>query len=459
MSKRILVAVWKTEHVVRHSARGAGERLALLAQALAAAHRTAAAQCIPSSQRLRVILVVPEYYFAQRDAATWNGADFCPRSFSEDEHDDIVKSLVQLSRKHPSILFVPGTIAWKQSLTTATDSPTGRRHGRTRRARAIHDLDRYRELLAQSGEEERQPAKLSPKLRKAVKFQLAKEKKARAEKAAKKAAEKAAENEDKREDEREDENEKAAESEYDSEYDSEDEDEKVAEGEYEREDKKEDKDESKDVDVDAPHIAGPVRDELAERRVLPATSMYVSPSPKDKRAQLQGSAHDHMMRNTAYILFNGRVQFKYHKNADYHEAVGDAKTVFVPGGKVGTCEVAGIRFGIEICFDHTMAMLKTGVAQHTAGRGGKDMVPPTIHIVTSDSTDSVEANYQLRDQGYFVHASTGNSSVVQRDGNSYGGVDPVAVRLKPHYSGDIIEHFAPEPRIGRYPLGCWVITV
>lgn len=106
-----------------------------------------------------------------------------------------------------------------------------------------------------------------------------------------------------------------------------------------------------------------------------------------------------------------------------------------------------------------MAMLATGVAQHTAGRGGKDMVPPKIHIVTSDSTDSVKANYQVRDQGYFIHASTGTSSVVQRNGHQYKGVAPVAVRLKPHHPGDILEHFAPEPRIGRYPLGCWVITV
>jgi hypothetical protein len=431
MSKRILVAVWKTEHFARHSARGAGERLALLAQALAAAHRVAAAQCIPSSQRLRVILVVPEYYFAQRDAATWNGADFCPRSFSEDERDDVVHGLEQLSREHPSILFVPGTIAWKQSFETATGSATGRRHGRSRKARAIHDLERYQELLEQSGQEEFQPAKLSPQLRKAVKAKLAEDRRAKAKAKAEKEVKNGAEKEP----------------------------EKGAEREAEREDESE----SEDVDVDAPHIAAPVLNKLVKRGVLPATSMYVSPSPDDKLEELKlppdDSKYSHLMRNTAYILFNGRVRFKYHKNADYHEAVGDAETVFVPGGKVGTCEIAGIRFGIEICFDHTMAMLATGTAQHTAGRGGKAMVPPMIHIVTSDSTDSVETNYQVRDQGYFIHASTGNSSVVQRDGNRYEDVDSVAVRLKPRHPGDILEQFAPEPRIGRYPLGSWVITV
>ncbi len=67
---------------------------------------------------------------------------------------------------------------------------------------------------------------------------------------------------------------------------------------------------------------------------LPA-SCYSTIPRITKKATAAGGAATHMMRNTAYLLYGGRVRFKYNKMGDFHECIGDRSTVFVSGDKLG----------------------------------------------------------------------------------------------------------------------------
>jgi hypothetical protein len=115
-------------------------------------------------------------------------------------------------------------------------------------------------------------------------------------------------------------------------------------------------------------------------------------------------------RNTAYVLLNGDVLFKYNKRGDFHEVLHDNSadgTVFVPGlfdGRflVKTAEQPprSIEFGLEICLDHAVGMLERTVAP----KGRVD-----VHLITSASVAVEPKNVAVKDQGYLVHASSNAS--------------------------------------------------
>lgn len=374
MPKRILVAIWKKKTDRKHRARTSGERLTLLSQALAAAHKAAGSNGISSGQSIRAILVVPEYYFARVNAGAWEKTDFASRSLSQEDKEDVVKGLVGLSAKYPSILFVPGTIAWKKPLEReeheSVRKGSKKRKSKSRTAKALAVLKRH---LAAGIEDPLLPPKINPELRRLM-----------LESGAKK------------------------------------------------------------DDLDAPFKVRPFLDQKTN---LPSKSMYQTDSMEDKVARLEGGEYDKMMRNTAYVLFNGRVQFKYNKQSDFHEAVGDEGTVFVPGSKVGTRDIAGIHFGFEVCLDHQMGTLARHLDAYPRTQTQNAAKWPQIHVVTSDSTDNDPSNYRIRDGGYFVHASTDDDStkVVQRQDEAHDDVPLSDVGGTPRVGGDV--------------LNFWVITV
>src|SRR5581483_8806196 len=81
------------------------------------------------------ILVAPEYFFTKPDPGTWDGAQFLTRAISQAEKDQAVAEFESVSKAFPTLLLVPGTIAWKKPLVRSAseirkkDKLTGQRTG------------------------------------------------------------------------------------------------------------------------------------------------------------------------------------------------------------------------------------------------------------------------------------------------------------------------------------------
>jgi hypothetical protein len=121
----------------------------------------------------------------------------------------------------------------------------------------------------------------------------------------------------------------------------------------------------------------------------------VIPTAEEKKKAIKKGKFKHRMRNTAFVLHDGKLVFKYNKRGDFHECIGATKTVFTPGERLGiTNPIEGVTFGLEICLDHGLGMLKASV-----GEGGN---LPDIHILISDGAGHTPGNIQAT--RYFLHA-------------------------------------------------------
>ncbi len=149
------------------------------------------------------------------------------------------------------------------------------------------------------------------------------------------------------------------------------------------------------------------------------------PTLADKMALLTTGSY--IMRNTAYALLNGKVRFKYNKQGDFHEAIGDGGTVFLPGAKTGIAVIAGIRFGFEICLDHNVSYLKPPVADPTDGRD--------LHIVTSAAVENNDNHMFVHPGGYFLHASTNHGWTAVYHNHYKNGL----TRLTPPYASETVD--------------------
>jgi predicted amidohydrolase len=117
--------------------------------------------------------------------------------------------------------------------------------------------------------------------------------------------------------------------------------------------------------------------------------------------------------NNAYMLRNGQILFFYEKTADFLEARGATpdKQIFIPGNRSGDAQTWGsqfsLKFGLEICFDHCVGVLK------------RHNIPElNYHIVVSDWVNTATANFAMANKGYFIHASTNyNQSSVYYNSN------------------------------------------
>jgi hypothetical protein len=107
-----------------------------------------------------------------------------------------------------------------------------------------------------------------------------------------------------------------------------------------------------------------------------------------------------MSRNTAYVDLNGKRHLKYYKQAGFHEVLTeDGSNVFVAGAKQPSVNVAGIRIGLEICFDHAVGALRT-----PAGKASNQR--PDIHVILSASVQMDDTNLHVKQGGWIVHASS-----------------------------------------------------
>ena len=102
-------------------------------------------------------------------------------------------------------------------------------------------------------------------------------------------------------------------------------------------------------------------------------------------------------RNCAYVFLGGQRVAAYDKHSDFTETRGARpdKLAFLPGTADQAPDVDGLRFGVEICFDHANGVLKR------RGLGDLD-----FHVVVSDCVGTVAGNMAMKRGGYFLHASS-----------------------------------------------------
>ncbi|MFO0891726.1 MAG: hypothetical protein U0790_21605 [Isosphaeraceae bacterium] len=308
---------------------------------------------------MKGLFVAPEYYFARAKMGQWSGSSqkFKTRSIDQDKKDHIVKELREISKRFPGIAIIPGSIAWEKPLDrpanefrknrftgelTTTLKTTDRRAKAIQHVKAVGDLGMGNQTKGNTKAEETIWDVINTNYLELGNW-------------------------------------------------------------YYR---------MINNHAIPPGMAflhvmnyclGPgnpaLRDDMISYYGLPNSAVQVIPDTSLKEAQLGKATH--MMRNTAYLLFNGETRFKYNKKGDFHEAIGtDGKTVFIPGEKLGLSpSIGGLIFGMEICLDHALATLNTGFPS-----GSQD---PDIHVVISD--DVVNEKTNMRARKYFVHASTSSS--------------------------------------------------
>jgi hypothetical protein len=309
---------------------------------------------------MQVLIVAPEYYFARSYMGKWNGSSkaFETRSIEQDQKDHIVRELRAISRQYPAIGIIPGSIAWQKPL----DRPESDRFQRNKltgeTTETLKQTDRRAKALARvekSGGNRPFEAEVSElfatHVRKAIK------------------------------------------------------DRKL--GIYqEYEDLLPTEASAAETKVWTKTVIQGVandprkREEILNYYQLSRSAVYLTPIKQEKLETLREATH--MMQNTTYLLFGGETRFRYHKIGDFHEAIGaDGKTVYVPGHMAGLSPpVGGLTFGIEICFDHSLGLLKR--------ESPKNQKKPDVHVVISDKVDRDKK--QMFAQKYFVHASTDASS-------------------------------------------------
>jgi len=119
-------------------------------------------------------------------------------------------------------------------------------------------------------------------------------------------------------------------------------------------------------------------------------------SMNDKYRALRDGKATIYCRNRTYLLLGGAQIGRYDKQTDFRESTANTpdEMIFIPGTQNQIPEVAGLKFGIEICFDHGNGVLKN--------RG----VPVHFQIVVSDWVNTDASNCSLVPGGYFIHAST-----------------------------------------------------
>jgi hypothetical protein len=138
---------------------------------------------------------------------------------------------------------------------------------------------------------------------------------------------------------------------------------------------------------------------------------------RDKIALLQ-KAH-YIAKNTAHCYYNGDEVYKYNKIGDFYEIADplSANAVNVPnrstvsGTEVaaGRFSVAGLTFGISICYDQSLSVQDSSVEvkstmplQWTAG-------PVLFHILLSARIDPKAQAANLYDNGYLLSCSSWES--------------------------------------------------
>ena len=112
----------------------------------------------------------------------------------------------------------------------------------------------------------------------------------------------------------------------------------------------------------------------------------------------------HVARNSAFIYAGGKLLFRYDKQSDAGELFEAEKQVakFVSGDRLGVFTWNQKRFGIEICLDHSRAVLRDNLEQR--GKAAVD-----VHLIIGSSVANKESKIAARFGGLVVHTDGGDT--------------------------------------------------
>ncbi len=104
-----------------------------------------------------------------------------------------------------------------------------------------------------------------------------------------------------------------------------------------------------------------------------------------------------LIKNRTYVYFDGAKIFSYGKKCNMNDFAEDAeKGIYIPGKKEGIKVIDRLRVGFEICFDHSIGVLK----DHMNGPS------LDLHVICSAEVPNNKANFAVKGNGYVLHASS-----------------------------------------------------
>jgi hypothetical protein len=175
--------------------------------------------------------------------------------------------------------------------------------------------------------------------------------------------------------------------------------------------------------------AGP-HDALKRARAASLNAVQIAPaayaaqrgiSEREAKKQLKNAR---ICFNTAPVLYAGRIVWVYNKHGDYNEmnhAYNNVRKyqIAMPGVRTGYFNLgagAGLNFGIEVCLDHNIGILRS---QFSGSR-------VHIHIISSAWVDVRDDHCMALVDGYVAHAASppGRTELKQRTVAGYQVVQP-----------------------------------
>ncbi len=112
--KRMIAGLWSRKNYER-SGSTADTRIKALKECVVKLGAQIKQEKIPEAE-VQGILVAPEYFFTKPDAGDWDGAAFLARAISQADKEQAVAGFEAISKSFPSMMMIPGTIAWKKPL-------------------------------------------------------------------------------------------------------------------------------------------------------------------------------------------------------------------------------------------------------------------------------------------------------------------------------------------------------
>jgi hypothetical protein len=321
----IMVAIW-SKNTQKEQSETLAARLKWISDALTEFEMSW--KTIRGNQPIKGILIAPEYFFAAREAGKNDdtGTALNTRCLNEAEKDTIVNELLKLSKKYPKVLLFPGTIAWMKDLVrpVGADQKKDDKNKRTGPAKthATREAGVLAKLTASTARTgARVPTEL---LLRKLKHKLS--------------------------------GREVNKNVY-----------RVAQ--------------STDVqNMVTYYLRDPSFPDRLKADFGSEAGLYLSVTDNSAKIALLGlGSVNSIMKNTAYVMLGGKIKFKYNKMNDFHEAVGDAQTIFLPGIKAGWVDIEGIEIGMEICLDHACDQLVNSILASPPTSGKY----PHLHVIMS----------------------------------------------------------------------------
>jgi hypothetical protein len=174
------------------------------------------------------------------------------------------------------------------------------------------------------------------------------------------------------------------------------------------------------AELDFSRIGEPNVDAPTTRQKLTALTAARTLGPNNWGFDYDPNVPEYMARNTAYVLLDGKVLLKYHKQGDFHEVLIGKDTVHIPGKLDGRFQVTPtspaqrtINFGLEVCLDHVF---------QTTGKEIAHLGKVDVHIISSAQVPTEQDKLATTNAGYVVHACSNKEFSGVKGRTWYGGL-------------------------------------